>query len=107
MQNVNTRLVSIFRKISEKSTSVDGLMELHRFKKANPHIDIQPYIARSSSQFQVPFYLYVYSSYIHECNRYSKYLQSHKRKKNYTHESVLNFLYFLTMLYLIGIELHY
>jgi cytoskeleton-associated protein 5 len=47
-----TILAEIFKKIGVKETTQEGLMELYRFQRDHPSIDIEPHLQRTSSHFQ-------------------------------------------------------
>ncbi len=51
-QDTKAILTDIFKKIGSKETIQQGLVDLYRFKKDHPRIDIQPYLQRTSPHFQ-------------------------------------------------------
>ncbi len=45
-------LTEIFKKIGTKDSTRNGLYDLYQFKKDHPSVDVQPYLAKCSEQFQ-------------------------------------------------------
>jgi len=45
-------LADIFKKIGQKELSKIGLKELYKFKQDNPHADLEPFLAKSSTYFR-------------------------------------------------------
>jgi len=45
-------LADIFKKIGQKDLSKIGLQELYKFKQDNPHADLEPFLAKSSTYFR-------------------------------------------------------
>lgn len=45
-------LADIFKKIGEKKTSEQGLMELHLFGLKNPDVDFDAHLAKTSANFK-------------------------------------------------------
>jgi cytoskeleton-associated protein 5 len=51
-RNTHDQVSSIFKLISDKDTSKQGLKQLYEFKEKHPEVDIQPFLRGASPYFQ-------------------------------------------------------
>jgi hypothetical protein len=52
VQETKARLANIFKMIGDKASTERGLVELWHFQRDHPETDINPHLARTSSQFR-------------------------------------------------------
>ena len=52
VQETKARLANIFKMIGDKASTERGLVELWHFQHDHPDTDINPHLARTSSQFR-------------------------------------------------------
>ena len=52
MQETKARLANIFKMIGDKASTEKGLVELWHFQHDHPETDINPHLARTSTQFR-------------------------------------------------------
>lgn len=51
-KQIHDQVSSIFKMISDKETSEQGLIKLHEFKEKNPEVDLNPFLSGASPYFQ-------------------------------------------------------
>jgi cytoskeleton-associated protein 5 len=48
----NGALAAIFKKIGEKATSQEGLMDLYLYKEEHPEVDLMAHLSKTSQNFR-------------------------------------------------------